>query len=1168
MNTGRTNSTTSLLSPRQTLDRYIRENETLSEMIKKYLGNVTQIFEENYGDHANQEELQFKRDVEEILSIDEILNSDFDEWVLQLQNFDKGDNNGIRERLFDLKHNLLDLQVKVIIRKQSRAQKDPNMLQIIELLNRKVRLVKDLMNFTLEEEHQIFVPEQDNPDEIYYKTDIPKHVKGANKYEQEGTKKNLQKIFGECKVDDNEGSIIDVESMYNTVSDMLENDQTFKFGSIFTNILPNYNKKTKGIRYDKVNNEEETCEKVFSQMTFLYMKMSDTFREVSVSKLSNLLLKKTFQPQKPEIIASLFIPLVKEDVDVIALFKVSLKQEINNDTSIANSFLKKNKIKFIFLFRYVSMLYERITTLKKNKIQNTKLFNLIFIRLSFYINVLNKYANNHKDEIENAHRSLIENTAPIEIYLNEYNQSTTPLYKVEKTALSDKFQITLGDTKTKYKGVVDGFFREKKMIESLNRTIGENKNIVLFAYGQSIPDEASFFYDTAFLNDFLYSLDKSVNNLTLKIIQIFYKWSYDLKKTETKDDFVLSYTPIYNCQLIAGVWMVVSDNEKNKMKYPKLIDFLKERFVEDGTIKKTTFNANSSRSHLVTNITLGNTEQTKIVIVDAAGFQGYDYEANLHEIILLSKYYETKDLPFFEDYYTNVHEEMKESIKKDTPFEKEISNLRYSLIHQLYEIITYKKQTFDISRQQKIGLNTHLDFKFYRDSVPLYLENDTKDRKHFDEMITDLQSQISGYQLDENFIELYSLQQKSTESLYSDLLNEIEKQILFLHNALFTVLDFIKALQNEFKSTNDQDPDFKNKVNVFCRKEYDHGSSYKVFELIFTGFPSLILINKERQGFDFDVTPENGDDDSLMKGMYKTANFDSLNDFFVTILRNVENDFILFEIHVFNYKFRKQEQSFINRSIIKMKESVSDFLVYSLSRGFDDSMSSDILYYVGYPEMQCSNLFNRYIPYSVYKYDKKVTKEKLINDDILFKVIFGNENIQIVKGCGVDIDRTKLFLVPVIDCNTYVHNIPILPYIDVGEIIRYLKYLEYFKQIEKYIEVLNKKDEHIATEYRDIKTKWDTVYAKFNEQIFEKIYNYNYYDVDETLYEMITGKDLTLEDPELTEKILRHINENNELTLVGTLNFSRFQSVLSSNSMMYHRVCEESDAVQFDLEKV
>ena len=351
MHTGRTNSTTSLLSPRQTLDRYIRENETLSEMIKKYLGNVTQIFEENYGLHANQEELQFKRDVEEILSIDEILNSDFDEWVNQLQNFDKGENIGIRQRLFDLKHNLLDLQVKVIVRKQSRAQKDPNMLRIIDLLNKKVRLVKDLMNFTLEEEHQIFVPEQDNPDEIYYKTDIPKHEKGANKYEQESTKKNLQKIFEECKIDDNKGSIIDVESIYNTVSESLENNQTFKFGTIFTNILPNYNKKTKGIRYDRVNNEDETCEKVFSQMTFLYMKMSDTFREVSVSKLSNLLLKKTFQPQKTEIIASLFIPLVKEDVDVIALYKVSLKQEINNDTSIANSFLKKNKIKFIFLFR-------------------------------------------------------------------------------------------------------------------------------------------------------------------------------------------------------------------------------------------------------------------------------------------------------------------------------------------------------------------------------------------------------------------------------------------------------------------------------------------------------------------------------------------------------------------------------------------------------------------------------------------------------------------------------------------------------------------------------------------------------------------------------------------------------------------------------------------------
>jgi hypothetical protein len=441
------------------------------------------------------------------------------------------------------------------------------------------------MNFTLEEEHQIFVPERDNPDEIYYKTDIPKHVKGANKYEQEGTKKNLQKLFGECKVDDNEDSIIDVESMYNTVSDMLENDQTFKFGSIFTNILPNYNNKTKGIRYDKVKNDEETCEKVFSQMTFLYMKMSDTFREVSVSKLSNLLLKKTFQPQKTEIIASLFIPLVKEDVDVLALFKVGLKREINNDTSIANYFLKKNKIKFIFLFRYVSMLYEQVMTLKKNKIKNTKLFNLIFIRLSFYINVLNKCANDHKDEINNAHRSLIENTAPIEIYLNEYKNTTNPQYELDKKPFSDKLKFTLDDKKTKYTGVVDGMFNEKKMIESIHKTIHDNKNIVLIAYGPSIPNESSFFYDTAFLKDFLYSLDKTVNSLTVNFIEIFYKWSYDLKKAETKDDFVLDSSLIYTCQLIAGVWMIIYENKTQK-NYPILIDFIKERFVEDGTIKK------------------------------------------------------------------------------------------------------------------------------------------------------------------------------------------------------------------------------------------------------------------------------------------------------------------------------------------------------------------------------------------------------------------------------------------------------------------------------------------------------------------------------------------------------------------------------------------------------
>jgi hypothetical protein len=1142
-------------------------------MIKKYLGNVTQIFEENYGLHANQEELQFKRDVEEILSIDEILNSDFDEWVNQLQNFDKGDNIGIRERLFDLKHNLLDLQVKVIVRKQSRAQKDPNMLRIINLLNEKVRLVKDLMNFTLEEEHQIFVPDENIPDQIHYKREpIPKHEKGANRYEEDSTKKNLQRIFEDCKTDENDDSIIDVEPLYNMVSEFLEKDQhSSKFGNIFTNILPTYNSKSKEIKYSKAKDDTEICEKVFSQMTFLYMKISDTFGNINVSKLSNLLLKKSFKPSNTKSIASLFIPLVKEDVDVIDLFGVNLQYYINNDTSIATSFLKKSKIKYIFLYRYVSMLYEQIMNMKKLKKTNRTLFNLIFIRLSFYINVLNKCAKDYEDEINDAHRSFIENTAPIEIFLKQYKQSTNPQYELQITPFSDKFKITLDDKQTakKYTGVINGTFEKGKFTESLQRTISEKKNIVLIAYGQSIRNESSLLFDDTddyvFLEDFFNSLDNTIDHLTIRLLEILYKWSHDIKKTEKEEDFVLTETNEFICKREQNEWIVIDEDKNKQTQLYKLIEFLKLLLTNDGTIKKTEFSKYSSRSHLVVNITLGNTEKTQIVLVDVAGFQGYDYGVTLNEILLLDKNYTQEDNhPFFEDYFDHVPDETIESIRKNTPFDVEINNIIYSLIHQLYEIKTLnvKKPLIDVQRQ--VNTKDQIDFKFYRDYIPSYLKDDLKNNISLDEMIQYLRSQIIDHKMSESFIELYKLKQLSKTPLNPAILNEIEIQILYIHSSLISAYNFTITLQKNFGSTSNQDTDFKNKLELFCLQGLNQGLTYRLFQDLFTTHESLIRINEEKLGFHFDSSVNA---DVLMTGMYNT-DFNQLQQFFLLLLKNLENDFIYFEIHIFNYKLIQKEQSFINRSIIKMKESISDFLVYSLSHGFDNKMSSNILYYVGYPELQCSNLFERYTPYSAFNYNKRITKTNFSRDDALLRVIFSDEKIQASGGCGVDIDRTTLFLVPVIDCNTYEENPPIMPYIDVGEILQYLKYLDYFKQIEKYIDVFNKKDENIYTEYQDIKTKWDTENVNFNKKIIDKIYNHEYYKRDIVLKELIKDKDLSLEDPELTEKILRHINENNELTLVGTLNFLRFQSVLSSNSMMYHRVCEESDAVQFDLEKV
>ena len=192
----RSDSAATVLTAKQELDKNIEDNKILSRMIRKYLGNIKAIFNENYGANATIAQREFEKDINDILEIDLILNTEFDEWVDKLKNFDKGTNLGIREQLFELKHNLLDLQVKIIVRKQSRARKDPDMMQIIELLNKKVKLVKKLMNFTLEEEDQIFVPEENDPEKIQYRREfIVKHENGANRYEEETVKDKMKILF-------------------------------------------------------------------------------------------------------------------------------------------------------------------------------------------------------------------------------------------------------------------------------------------------------------------------------------------------------------------------------------------------------------------------------------------------------------------------------------------------------------------------------------------------------------------------------------------------------------------------------------------------------------------------------------------------------------------------------------------------------------------------------------------------------------------------------------------------------------------------------------------------------------------------------------------------------------------------------------------------------------
>ena len=270
-----------------------------------------------------------------------------------------------------------------------------------------------------------------------------------------------------------------------------------------------------------------------------------------------------------------------------------------------------------------------------------------------------------------------------------------------------------------------------------------------------------------------------------------------------------------------------------------------------------------------------------------------------------------------------------------------------------------------------------------------------------------------------------------------------------------------------------------------------------------------------------------------------------------------------------------------------MKESISDFLVYSLSHDFDEKMSSKILYYERYPELHCSKNIETYVPYSSYEYHKKVTESDILKN-VMFRVIFGSRNNLIkgkVYGCGVNINKTKLFLVPTITLsdaeetridtiveslplsNTKIpYNPPILPYIDVDETVLYLKFSQYFDQIKNYIDVFKKDREPINEEYESVKARWDSEHEGFNEKWTQSLMKHEYYAIDDTLNELIRDKDLKSVNITLTKQILAHIIKNNGLTTLGTLNFVRFQTVLNRESG-YHELCKEGNTDIFDTEK-
>ena len=183
--------------------------------------------------------------------------------------------------------------------------------------------------------------------------------------------------------------------------------------------------------------------------------------------------------------------------------------------------------------------------------------------------MLNKRADDNQLNIKNAYQKFIKNKVPIEIFVKQYKQdSNSLLYDLNTTTNDDKIQITLHNNETKdtyTTGAVDGFFDDNNLSERLKKVVHDKRNIVIMAYGQSVRNESSLFFDNVtdnrLIENLLNSLDKNISELTVRFIQIFYKWSHEWKKDTDENSFCLSSSETFNSKRERDEWKVLYKNE-------------------------------------------------------------------------------------------------------------------------------------------------------------------------------------------------------------------------------------------------------------------------------------------------------------------------------------------------------------------------------------------------------------------------------------------------------------------------------------------------------------------------------------------------------------------------------------------------------------------------------
>ena len=308
-------------------------------------------------------------------------------------------------------------------------------------------------------------------------------------------------------------------------------------------------------------------------------------------------------------------------------------------------------------------------------------------------------------------------------------------------------------------------------------------------------------------------------------------------------------------------------------------------------------------------------------------------------------------------------------------------------------------------------------------------------------------------------------------------------------------------------------------------------------------------------------------------------------------------DFIYYQIMKYICELRRQEGYFINKSLIDLKGSLSNYIIQNVMNkhyGRDSNVHLPY-YFLGTSDEHCydNNLsFNLFSFFNDMKHRNYTDDTRGIILDMIFKskrndsfnldpfntklIFFTVVNLNDLDK-GHSIDRFPLPTEPEENIKNgtrrITNNPPLPPYINTNVIKKFLNYKMYMLNILNFIHK-NKIDEQneMSVMYEHVMEHLHKTFISIREDFINHISISEYYNKNTQFMEKINDPAfLNIQDLEgsndITLDILNVIERNNETTLIGTINFSNFAEVKNPNSV--YPICDNVmnyvDIEKFDL---